>query len=305
MTRPRRPSTVQLTRVSDRWTFLYLDNCSIRVINNTIVAANDTTTSPIPASQLTALFLGPATSITHQAATELAHTGTTITWVANDTLTYLTHATPLAENSRLLTAQTYTVTNNQRRLAAARTMYTTRFPNENVHTLTMQQLRGREGTRVQRLYRHHADRVGLPWHARNPRLRNQDTHDLVNHALTTANNILYGLIHSVITAIGCSPALGIIHTGHSRSFVFDIADLYKHETTIPAAFDIARANPENIDQYTRTEIRARLQTANILPRTVRDIERILQPTTTQFDTPEILHLWDPVSTVPSGPNYGQ
>ena len=33
-------------------------------------------------------------------------------------------------------------------------------------------------------------------------------------------------------ALGCSAALGFIHTGHHRSFVYDIADLYKAELSI-------------------------------------------------------------------------
>lgn len=38
---------------------------------------------------------------------------------------------------------------------------------------------------------------------------------------------LYGVVHSVIVALGCSPALGFVHVDHERSFVYDIADLYK------------------------------------------------------------------------------
>ena len=36
--------------------------------------------------------------------------------------------------------------------------------------------------------------------------------------------------------MGFSPGLGFIHTGKQLSFVYDIVDLYKTETTIPAAF---------------------------------------------------------------------
>ena len=33
--------------------------------------------------------------------------------------------------------------------------------------------------------------------------------------------------------------LGFVHVGHENSFVYDIADLYKAETTIPVAFEMA------------------------------------------------------------------
>ena len=36
------------------------------------------------------------------------------------------------------------------------------------------------------------------------------------------------------------PALGFIHTGKQLSFVYDIADLYKAEITIPLAFQLDR-----------------------------------------------------------------
>jgi hypothetical protein len=36
----------------------------------------------------------------------------------------------------------------------------------------------------------------------------------------------YAVVHSIIVALGCSAALGFMHTGHHRSFVYDIADLY-------------------------------------------------------------------------------
>lgn len=64
--------------------------------------------------------------------------------------------------------------------------------------------------------------------------------NVVNKALSAANVALYGVVHSVIVAIGMSPGLGFVHTGHDLSFVYDIADLYKSKITIPIAFDIAK-----------------------------------------------------------------
>jgi len=45
-------------------------------------------------------------------------------------------------------------------------MYAMRFPGEDTSGLTMQQLRGREGARVRRIYRGRADRVGVEWDRR-------------------------------------------------------------------------------------------------------------------------------------------
>ncbi len=57
--------------------------------------------------------------------------------------------------------------------------------------------------------------------------------DAVNQALSAGHACLYGLAHAVITALGCSAGLGFMHVGHECSFVYDIADLYKAEVTIP------------------------------------------------------------------------
>jgi len=62
--------------------------------------------------------------------------------------------------------------------------------------------------------------------------------DPINRALSAANALLNGICHAAIVSGGYSPALGFIHTGKQLSFVYDIADLYKTEVTIPMAFKI-------------------------------------------------------------------
>ena len=60
-----------------------------------------------------------------------------------------------------------------------------------------------------------------------------------------------GVVHSIIVALGCTPALGFVHTGHQQSFVYDIADLYKADLTIPLAFDIAAENCDDVGAEAR------------------------------------------------------
>ena len=62
---------------------------------------------------------------------------------------------------------------------------------------------------------------------------------------------LYGLAHAVIVALGCAPGLGFVHVGHECSFVYDIADLYKAEVTIPIAFEVATQAPEDLPAVVR------------------------------------------------------
>ena len=66
---------------------------------------------------------------------------------------------------------------------------------------------------------------------------------------------LYGLAHAVIVALGCAPGLGFVHVGHECSFVYDIADLYKAEVTIPIAFEVAAQAPEELPAVVRRRVR--------------------------------------------------
>ena len=154
-------------------------------------------------------------------------------------------------------------------------MYRMRFPGEDTATLTMQQLRGKEGARVRRCYRQHAQRTGVSWNNREYDPDDFTGSDPVNQALSAAHACLYGIVHAVIVAIGASPGLGFVHTGHERSFVYDIADLYKAEITIPVAFDIAASGSTGIGADTRRAIRNRVHDGALLDRCVRDIRSLL------------------------------
>lgn len=119
-------------------------------------------------------------------------------------------------------------------------MYDMRFPGEDTSALTLQQLRGREGTRERKLYAHHSQRTGVTWTKRHYKPGDSfAAGDDVNRLLSAANSALYGICHAVIAGIWASPALGFVHTGSALSFVLDIADLYKAEFTIPLSFDLA------------------------------------------------------------------
>ena len=86
---------------------------------------------------------------------------------------------------------------------------------------------------------------------------------------------LYGLAHAVIVALGCAPGLGFVHVGHECSFVYDIADLYKAEVTIPIAFEVAEQAPEDLPAVVRRRVRDAMVEHHILERMVHDIRWLL------------------------------
>lgn len=159
-----------LTRAQDRLTFLYLEHCVVNRDANAITAQDTRGTVHIPAATLGALLLGPGTTISQQAMVLLAESGSTAVWVGEHGVRYYAHGRTLTHSSRLLERQAALVSNQTSRLRVARRMYAMRFPDENTSRLTMQQLRGREGARVRRIYRAHSHRTGVPWerHDYNP-----------------------------------------------------------------------------------------------------------------------------------------
>lgn len=308
----RRPTTPkELVRAADRISFVYLDRCVVNRDSNAITATDERGTVHIPAAAVGVLLLGPGTTITHQAIALMSDSGSTVVWVGERGVRYYAHGASLARTSRLVQAQAEAVTNSRSRLRVARAMYEMRFPGEDVSELTMQQLRGREGTRVRRVYREHAERTGVEWTGRTYDRADWDAGDPINQALSAANAALYGVVHSVIVALGCSPALGFVHTGHHRSFVYDMADLYKAELTIPAAFDIAAGSCVDIAGETRRQVRDTLHGGKLLQRCARDIQHLLLGEDVDADTYEyfeidtIASLWDErQDTVSGGVSYG-
>lgn len=265
----------QLVRSQDRLSFIYLEHCVVHRDANAITARDVKGTVHIPAASLGALLLGPGTTVSQQAMVLLAESGSTAVWVGEQGVRYYAHGRSLARSSSLLEAQAAKVSNQRSRLAVARQMYAMRFPGEDTSGLTMQQLRGREGARVRRLYREHAARTGVEWTKRDYDVADFAGGTPVNQALSAANTSLYGVVHAVIVALGCAPGLGFVHTGHILSFVFDIADLYKADIAIPIAFDIAAAEVADIGAETRRAVRDHMKGGAFLETCVRDIKSLL------------------------------
>lgn len=286
----------ELVRAEDRISFLYLERCTVHRDGNALTAQDDRGIVHVPAATIGALLLGPGTRVTHQAMMLMAESGSTCVWVGEQGVRYYAHGRTLTNSSRLMEAQARLVTNQSSRLRVARAMYAMRFPDEDVTGLTMQQLRGREGARVKRIYRAESDRTGVEWSRRDYNPEDFNESDAVNQALSAATTCLYGVTHAVIVALGCSPALGFVHTGHARSFVYDIADLYKAELAIPVAFDVAATHEtDDVPGEARRRMRDRIYEAKLLTRTTRDLYRLLAENPDEADEQpdwDVIQLWD-------------
>lgn len=309
------PSTpMQLSRATDRISFLYLEHCTLGRDGGALTATDDKGVVHVPIAALSVLLLGPGTRLTHQAVSVVADSGCSIVWVGEEGVRYYAHGRSIARSDRLLVKQAEKVSNTRSRLAVARAMYDMRFPNEDTSSLTMQQLRGKEGARVRKIYRQNSEEYGVDW---NRRMYDPDdflSGDPINQALSAAHTCLYGLCHSVIVALGCSPGLGFVHTGHDRSFVYDIADLYKAELSIPVAFQVVsdlnkngRAEMSDVSSITRRAMRDAFKQLRLAERVAADLKTLLideETVSSEEFWADIVQLWDGNDRrVSGGTNY--
>lgn len=270
-----KPDLQALPQIRDRMTFLYLERCQINRQDSAITVLDEEGIVLIPAAAISVLLLGPGTTVTHRAMELIGDAGVCIIWVGEHGVRYYASGRPLTHKAGLLMRQAALASNQKQHLEVVRKMYQLRFPGEDISHLTLPQLRGREGARVRSAYRRAAEEWGIDWNGRVYDPENFAEGDAVNQALSAGHACLYGLAHAVIVAMGCSAGLGFVHIGHENSFVYDIADLYKAETTIPIAFEIAAQQPDDLPAMTRRRVRDTFVQQHILERMVRDIKWLL------------------------------
>lgn len=296
----------ELPRIGDRVSFIYIEHAKINRQDSAITVIDSRGIVRIPAAMVGVLLLGPGTDITHRAVELIGDTGTSMIWVGERGVRHYAHGRALAHSSRFLVKQAKLVSNTRTRLAIARKMYQLRFPNEDVSKLTMQQLRGREGARIRKVYREHSRRTGVEWTKRVYDPDDFEGGTPINQALSASHVALYGLVYSIIVALGFSPGLGFVHTGHDLSFVYDIADLYKAAITIPIAFDVAAESGEddNIGQIARLRVRDAFVDGKLMKMMVHDLQYLMDVDVEDELFIDTINLWDDKERlVKHGVNY--
>ncbi|MGN1197167.1 MAG: type I-E CRISPR-associated endonuclease Cas1e [Acetatifactor sp.] len=291
----KKPELQELSSIKDRITFFYAEHCKISRDAGAITIHNETGTIAIPAATICTLFLGPGTEVSHRAIELIGDAGVSIIWVGEHGVRFYASGRGLTNHSTLLLQQAKYVSHEKLHVMVARKMYQLRFPKEEVSKLTMQQLRGREGSRIRKLYKDLSQKWNVMWNGRVYSPTDYEGSNPINQALSAGHACLYGLAHAVICAIGCSPGLGFVHVGHELSFVYDVADLYKAEITIPIAFEVAASEVADVGSETRRRVRDAFKDGHILDRMIHDIKWLLNDEFSEEDYQSTLYLWDNVN----------
>jgi len=299
-----------LPRFRDGWSYLYVEHCKVERDSNSIAIFDAAGKIPVPCATLCLLMLGPGTNITHAAISALADNGCLVCWCGEQGVRFYAHGHEPTRYSHNLLVQARLWASPEFRLKVVRKMYAMRFVEPLADHLSLRQIRGKEGIRVREAYAKASRDTGVPWYGRCYDHANWNASDPINKALSAANSCLYGICHAGILALGLSPALGFIHTGKMLSFVYDVADLYKTELSIPIAFREVAEGGTNLETRVRKNLRDALKEQRLLKKIVTDIQFTLDlqgrcqrnPDETDFDADPAIpgDLWDPTDKDQSG-----
>jgi CRISPR-associated protein Cas1 len=245
----------ELPKLRDGLSYLYLEHGRVEQKELAVEFVDEKGgATMVPAAALGVLLLGPGTTITHAAVKALADNGCLLLWTGEDATRLYAQGGGETRKAYRLLRQAELSCNPDQRLAVIRRMYEIRFQEPPDSILTLEQVRGLEGVRVRQAYARASQEYNVPWRGRHYDRGNWGRSDPVNRALS----------------------LGFIHTGKQLSFVYDIADLYKAEITIPLAFREAAEGPLQLEKRVRQACRQAFKEARLLDRILPDIDRILQ-----------------------------
>lgn len=277
----------ELPKLRDSLSYLYVEHAILNQKQKAIELLKEEGAARVPIADLSVLFLGPGTTITHAAVKALAENGCTVIWTGEEVTRFYAQGIGETRRASHVLRQAELAADPDKRMAVVARMYRHRFAEELPPDLTLPQVRGLEGVRVRDAYASASRDFGVPWHGRRYDRSDWGRGDPINRALSAANGLLNGLCHAAIVSGGYSPALGFIHTGKQLSFVYDIADLYKVEVTVPLAFQSVAQFPAQPEKEVRRLCRERFREVRLLDRVVPDIDRLLQiePTEPSIDQP--------------------
>ena len=269
--------TSETVPIKDRNSMLFLKYGRIDVDDGAFVLEDaQGIRMQIPVGGIACLFLEPGTTVTHAAMALAADCGTLLLWVGEGGVRLYSAGQPGGARADRLLYQARLALDDELRLKVVRAMYRHRFQEEPPQKRSVEQLRGIEGARVRALYKFLASQYNIAWGTRSYNPQEWDAADDVNKAVSVACHCLYGICEAAVLAAGYAPAVGFLHTGKPLSFVYDVADLFKFETVIPAAFRVVAKGYINLESDVRLHCRDIFRETRLLGKIIPTIEDVLR-----------------------------
>jgi CRISPR-associated protein Cas1 len=269
--------------MKDRAGIIFLEYGELDVIDSAFVLIDKTGVRvQIPVGGLACIMLEPGTRVSHAAVILAARVGCLLVWVGEAGVRVYASGQPGGARADKLLYQARVALDDDARLNVVREMFRRRFDEDAPSRRSIDQLRGIEGARVREIYKLIARKYGVEWKARNYDRNAWDAADIPNRCLSSATACLYGLSEAAILAAGYAPAIGFLHRGKAQSFVYDIADVYKFDTVVPAAFETAagiakgRGDGSSPERQVRIACRNLFRRTGILEKIIPSIDEILR-----------------------------
>ncbi len=263
--------------IKDRVSMIFVGMGRIDVRDGAFVVINEANEERkhIPVGSVACLMLEPGTRVSHAAVKLAAAVGTLLIWVGEAGVRLYSAGQPGGARSDKLLYQAKLALDDELRLKVVRKMFEFRFGEQAPARRSVEQLRGIEGARVRKTYQLLAKQYGVDWRGRKYDPKDWAAGDTVNQCLSAATACLYGVTEAAVLAAGYAPAIGFIHSGKPLAFVYDIADLFKFETVVPVAFQIAAKGTQQPDRDVRIACREIFRQTKLLKKIIPTIEEIL------------------------------
>jgi CRISPR-associated protein Cas1 len=262
--------------MKERLSILFVEKGRLDVLDSAFVVVDKNgVRTQIPLGGVACLMLEPGTRVSHAAAALASRAGTLLVWVGEAGVRLYAAGRPGGARSDKLLLQARLALDETARLKVVRKMYALRFGDEAPSRRSVDQLRGIEGARVRKQYELIARQFKVRWQYRKYDPAKWESGDIPNRCLSAGTACLYGITEAAVLAAGYSPGIGFIHTGKPLSFVYDIADIFKFETVVPAAFHVAAAPPHEPERAVRLKCRDLFRSTRLLKRIIPTIEEVL------------------------------
>lgn len=236
----------------------------------------------IPFQTVSAIFLEPGGSVSHDALRLLARHGTGLVVTGEEGVRFYASMPFGQDDSRLARHQVRVWSDVEQRLRVARRMYGWRL-GEVVPSAEISVLRGIEGARVKALYRNLAKQFGINWAGRRYDRDDPEATDRVNQAVNHSSAAVRAAAMLAVAATSTIPQLGFIHEDSSQAFCLDIADLYRETVCLPAAFRAVNQYENDsghpLERYARRAAARALSEQQVIPSMIDRIKTLFEANT--------------------------
>lgn len=269
---------------SDRHGLLWLSRGNLTVEAGTLrfMAAGGDELEPgaysIPYQGVSVILLGPGVSITHDVLRLCGAHSVGLMAVGDWGVRLYSMAPKGPDRSALARRQALLWADPDSRLHVARAMYTIRL-GDALPMRDISALRGIEGARMRETYKLLAKQYHIPWQGRKYDRQDPESTDCVNMALNHAAVAVRAAAEVAVAATATIPQLGFIHEDSSLSFALDIADLFRENFTLPAAFsgyqNFTKDESIPLERVVRRLVGRRLKQQKIISRMIDRIKELL------------------------------